>query len=90
MHYSTRNQYSLCGIFHFFQKYGVPLQINDDKGSKISIIYGNETYKGGFIIRICEEEIKDDVFALRILQNLDLEEVLNNVYKLYITHSEKK
>lgn len=90
IHYSTENQYSLYGISHFFQKYGIPVQINDNKNSKISIVYGNETCKADFIIKIREEEIKDDEFALRILQNHDPEEGLNNVYKLYTTHSENQ
>lgn len=90
MYYSTKNRYSLHGINHFIQKYGIPVQINDDKNPKISIVYGNETCKGDFIIKIREEEIKDDEFALRILQNLDPEEGLNDIYKLYIMHSENQ
>ena len=92
MYYNTKDPYTLYGIGHFFHKYGIPVQINDDKNTKISIIYGNgnETCKGNFIIKIREEEIKDDEFALRILQNLDPEEGLNDIYKLYILHSENQ
>ena len=90
IHYSTKDQYTLYGIGHFFQKYGIPMQINDDKNSKISVVYGNETCNGDFIIRIQEEEIKDDTLVPRILQNLNIEEGLNDIYKLYIIHSENQ
>ena len=90
IHYSTKNQYTLYGIGHFFQKYGIPMQINDDKNSKISVVYGNETCNGDFIIKIHEEEIQDNALCEKILQKFNIKEELNDAYKLYITYSESQ
>lgn len=93
LHYCTRNKYSLHGISHFLQKYGIPVRINDDKGSKIPIIYGNgnETCKSDFFIKIHEEKIKDDKFCEKILRNLEIEGGLINIsYKSDVTYSENQ
>ena len=73
LQYKTQDQYCSYGISHFFQNYGIPVRINDDNDSKISIVYGDKISESEFIIRIPAEENREDEFILRILQQFEKE-----------------
>ena len=61
IHYSTDNQYTLYGINHFSQKYGIPIEVNSDERSRVDIIHGEYESKGDFVIQIRENEIQDEI-----------------------------
>ena len=58
--YRTNNPYSLYGIHHFIEKFGIPLEYNIPSQSGIIIAYGVEP-KGDLIIKIEENEIHNNL-----------------------------
>lgn len=60
---NTNDLHALYGIEHFIQKYGIPMKINDEEKSKISIVYGTKD-KGDFVIQIQENNIQDEISGL--------------------------
>jgi hypothetical protein len=60
LYYSTQNRFSLYGINHFIEKFGIPIEINKPSKSGIVIGYGTE-FKGDFPIEIKENEIKNSI-----------------------------
>jgi len=58
VYYRTDNQYSLYGIHHFIEKFGIPINVNKPSQSGIVIAYGAEV-QGDFLIKIGETEIKN-------------------------------
>jgi hypothetical protein len=60
LYYRTDNQYSLYGIKHFTEKYGIPVNLNVASQSGIVITYGEER-KGDFTVSIGENEIRNSI-----------------------------
>jgi hypothetical protein len=60
IYYNTTDRFSLYGISHFFQKFGIPFVINDPSSSGVIISYGLEK-EGDYVISICENEIKNQI-----------------------------
>jgi hypothetical protein len=60
LYYRTDNPYSLYGIKHFIEKFGIPIKLNIPSQSGIAIAYGAET-TGDFLIKIGENEIKNSI-----------------------------
>jgi len=58
VYYRTDNQYSLYGIHHFIEKFGISINVNKPSQSGIVIAYGAEV-QGDFLIKIGETEIKN-------------------------------
>jgi hypothetical protein len=58
--YQTDNPYSLYGMHHFKEKFGIPITLNVPSQSGIVIAYGVET-TGDFLIKIGENEIKNSL-----------------------------
>jgi len=59
IHYKTADPYRIYGINHFMLKYGLRVGYNRD--SEINIIYGLQKEMDGFIIRIIENEMLNDI-----------------------------
>ncbi len=59
LYHKTENCYSLYGIDHFIEKFGLPIEVNGVE-CKICINYGVEK-KGDFVIKIEENEILDKI-----------------------------
>lgn len=60
IYYRTDNQFSLYGINHFIEKFGIPITLNTASQSGIVIAYGVEA-KGDFLIKIGENEIHNNL-----------------------------
>lgn len=56
LNYQTDDPYSLYGIHHFIEKFGIPIALNSPSQSGIVISYGVKT-TGDFLIKIEENEI---------------------------------
>lgn len=56
LYYQTDDPYSLYGIHHFIEKFGIPIMLNSPSQSGIVISYGVKT-TGDFLIKIEENEI---------------------------------
>ena len=56
LYYRTDNPYSLYGINHFTEKFGIPIMLNSPSESGIGLAYGVEA-KGDFLIKMNENEI---------------------------------
>lgn len=60
IYYRTDNPYSLYGINHFIEKFGIPITLNIASQSGIVIAYGAEA-NGDFLIKIGENEIQNNL-----------------------------
>jgi hypothetical protein len=60
LYYNSDNRFSLYGIHHFIEKFGVPFEVNKLSQSGIVIMY-NCKAKGDFFIEIEENEIKNSI-----------------------------
>jgi hypothetical protein len=60
LYYRTENPYSLYGIHHFTEKFGIPITLNLPSQSGIVIAYGVESL-GEFVIKIEENEIQNSL-----------------------------
>jgi hypothetical protein len=58
LYYTTEDRFSLYGIHHFIEKFGIPVAINKPSPSGIVIAYG-EKLNGNFVISLEENEIKN-------------------------------
>ena len=63
IHHNTENRYSLYGINHFIQKYGIPIKVNGSEESKINIVYSAiaSENKEDFVIQVRENEFPDEI-----------------------------
>jgi hypothetical protein len=68
LHYSTKNRFSLYGIQHFIEKFGIPIEINKPSQSGIMIVYGGKA-SGDFVITLEENEIKNTICGKISLQS---------------------
>jgi len=60
LYYSTKDQFSVYGINHFIEKFGIPVEINKPSSSGIVIAYGEKT-NGDFVIALEENEINNTI-----------------------------
>jgi hypothetical protein len=60
LYFETEDRFSKYGIKHFFEKFGIPVQINKPSLSGIAITYGREA-EGDFVISIQENEIRNTI-----------------------------
>jgi hypothetical protein len=60
IYYRTDNPYSLYGINHFIEKFGIPITLNLPSQSGIVIAYGAKA-TGDFLIKIGENEIQNNL-----------------------------
>jgi peptidoglycan/xylan/chitin deacetylase (PgdA/CDA1 family) len=60
LNYTTEDRFSLYGIHHFIEKFGIPLAINKPSQSGIVIAYGGKT-SGDFVIDLEEYAITNHV-----------------------------
>jgi hypothetical protein len=59
-YYTTKDRFSRYGIYHFIEKFGIPVEINKPSQSGIVITYGVQG-PGDFIISVDENEIKNNL-----------------------------
>lgn len=62
LYYTVKDRFSRYGIYHFIEKFGIPVEINKPSQSGIVIAYGIEA-AGDFVISIAENEIKNTVWG---------------------------
>jgi hypothetical protein len=60
LYFNTENRFSRYGIYHFIEKFGIPVQINKLSQSGIVITYGVKASED-FVIAVEENEIKDKI-----------------------------
>jgi hypothetical protein len=65
---TTENRFSLYGISHFIEKFGIPVEINKPSPSGIIVAYGVKA-SGDFVISLDENEIKKNICGKIITQN---------------------
>jgi hypothetical protein len=68
LYYSTEDRFSLYGINHFIEKFGIPVAINKPSQSGVVIGYGGKA-SGNFVIALKENEIKNTICGKISLQS---------------------
>ena len=54
--FSTKDKRRVSGIHHFIEKYGLSIELNPRRKTRICIAYGSADAKGDFIIRVPEND----------------------------------
>jgi hypothetical protein len=60
LNYTTKDRFSLYGIHHFIEKFGIPVEINKPSKSGIVIAYGDKA-SGDFVVVLEENEVKNTI-----------------------------
>jgi hypothetical protein len=79
LYYNTDNRFSRYGIYHFIEKFGIPVEINKPSQSGIVITYGVKA-SGDFVITVHENKIKDNICGKILIldENIPLCELPRN------------